>query len=146
MKTPLKIFIFFISLIIGIFLVQNLDNLTKIGQPQVKVGESPEIIVNLRLDFGNGNIKNYDNIKLREEKTTFDLLKRVTQENNLEFSFKEYPDLGVFIESIDNVANDAKINKWWQYWVNEEYAKVGASNYYLKNGDLVEWKYVEAQF
>ena len=82
---------------------------------------------------------------MEEGKTVFDLLKKVTQENNLEFSFKEYPDLEVFIESIDKVANDPKNNKWWQYWVNGEYGQVGASNFILKDGDFVKWKYGEGQ-
>jgi len=150
MKLPLKIFIFFIFLVIGIFLVQNLVNLTKIGQPSVIIEESqevqPEIVVSLGLDFGEGNIKKFENIEFEKEKTVFDLLKKVTQENDLEFSYKEYSDLGVFVESIDNVTNDIKTNKWWQYWVNGEYAQVGASLYKLKDGDIIEWKYVKAQF
>lgn len=150
MKTSFKILILFIVLAIGFFLVQNLIDLSKIGQPQIKLKEGPEvqleISVSLRLDFGNGNIKIYDNIKLGEEKTVFDLLKKVTEENNSEFSFKEYPDIGVFIESIDNVGKESETNKWWQYWVNNEYAQVEAGSFLLKDGDTVEWKYVESQF
>jgi len=150
MRPSFKIFIFFIFLVIGTLLIKSLVTLPKIAPPPVKIEEGQEIqkeiIVNLQFDFGEGNIKKFENIKLREGKTVFDLLKKVTQENNLEFSFKEYPDLGVFIESIDNVRNDSKTNKWWQYWVNGEYDQVGASNFILKDGDLVKWKYVEGQF
>ncbi len=153
MKTSLKIFVLSIVLVGGIFLIQNLANLQKIGQPPIEDDSRNEesqkvqvgITVNLKFDFGNGNIKAFDNIKLEEGKTVFDLLKKVTQENNLEFSFKEYPGLGVFVESIDGISNDAKINKWWQYWVNGEYAQAGASIYKFKNSDLIEWKYVKNQ-
>jgi hypothetical protein len=150
MRTSFKIFILFIFLAIGIFLIQSLVTLPKIAPPPVKIEEGQEIqkemIVNLKFDFGEGNIKKFENIKLGEEKTVFDLLKKVTQENNLEFSFKEYPDLGVFIESIGNIRNDSERNLWWQYWVNGECAQAGASLYKLKNGDVVEWKYIEPQF
>ena len=151
MKTILKIFILFVLLSIGIFLVQNIINFSKIGQSPVdKTGEgqesNQEIFVSLGLDFGRGNIKTFNDIELKEEKTVFDLLKKVTGENNLEFSFKEYPGSGVFIESIGRTANDAKNNKWWQYWVNGEYAKMGASDFQLENGDFIEWKYIEGQF
>lgn len=150
MKKSFKIFFFLISLIIGIFLLRGLVNLPKIGQPSVIIEEKqeiqPEIVVSLRLDLSERNIKTFNNIQLGEEKTVFALLKKVTQENNLELSYKEYPDLGVFIESIDNFANDPGRNLWWQYWVNEEYGQVGTSNFILKNGDIVEWKYVESQF
>ncbi len=149
MKTSFKIFVLSIVLVGGIFLIQNLANLQKIGQSSIEDKESQKvqvgITVNLELDFGNGNIKAFDDIKLEEGKTVFDLLKKVTQENNLEFSFKEYPGLGVFVESIDGISNDAKINKWWQYWVNGEYAQAGASIYKFKNSDLIEWKYVKNQ-
>jgi hypothetical protein len=148
MRTSFKIFILFIFLAMGIFLIQNLVNLQKIGQPPIKIEESQKvqlgIVVNLRLEFGNGNIRTFNDIKLEKGKTVFDLLKKATQENNMELSFKEYPDLGVFIESIDKVTNDPKNNKWWQYWVNGEYGQAGASNFILKDGDLVKWKYVES--
>jgi hypothetical protein len=106
----------------------------------------PAIRVSLTLDFGEGNVKTFENIKLKETTTVFDLLEQVTKEKNLEFSYKNYLDLGVFIESIDNVKNDSKTNKWWQYWVNGELAQVGADNYQLKNRDTVEWKYAEVKF
>lgn len=150
MRTSFKIFIFSIIFVAGIFLIQNLVNLSKVGQSEIKIEESQqiqkEIIVSLRLDFSEGKIKSFENIKLKEGKTVFDLLKKVTQENNLELSYKEYPGLGAFVESIDNFANDPRNNKWWQYWVNNEYVNAGASFYKLKNGDLVKWKYIGSQF
>ncbi len=142
MKILPKILTFIIVLAIGFFLGQYFAKV--IYQPEIEVEE--EIEVSLLLDFSEGNVKNLDNVRLIEEKTAFDLLKKATEENNLELSFKESPGLGVFVESIDNVANDFENNKWWQYWVNGEYAQVGASNFILKDGDLVEWKYVEGQF
>ncbi|MBZ9572152.1 DUF4430 domain-containing protein [Patescibacteria group bacterium] len=142
MKISLKIFILIAVLIVGFFLVQYL---VEIEAPPTEVRIEEEIKVSLLFDFGEGNVKNFKDIELREKKTVFDLLKKVTQENNLEFSFKEYPNLGVFIESIDSFANDSKRNLWWQYWVNNEYVQVGAGDYQLKNGDLVEWKYIESQ-
>jgi len=33
--------------------------------------------------------------------------------------------------------------KYWQYFVNGEYAKVGVSQYGLKAGDAVEWKFTD---
>ncbi|MBZ9569643.1 DUF4430 domain-containing protein [Patescibacteria group bacterium] len=142
MKILPKILILIIVLAIGFFLGQYFAKITY--QPEIEVEK--EISGTLLLNFGEGNIENFEGIRLSGEKTVFDLLKKVTEENNLELSFKESPGLGVFIESIDNVANDFENNKWWQYWVNGEYAQVGASNFILKDGDLVEWKYVEGQF
>lgn len=141
MKILSKIFILVIVFLIGLFLGQYFSKIQLPRETEVE----KEIEVSLSLDFGQGNIKTFEGIRLEEEKTVLDLLEKVTEENDLEFSFKQYPDLGVFVESIDNVVNDFERNLWWQYWVNGEYAIIGASNYQLKNGDSVEWKYIESQ-
>jgi len=149
MKNSYKIVVFVAILAVAIFLEHSLVNLLKTAGPPTseKLEEvNQEITVVLIIDFDNGNISNYNGVKIGEERTVFYLLKKVTEENNLEFSFKEYPDLGVLVESIGSVKNDFGINKWWQYWVNEQYATVGADKYELKNNDLVEWKYIKGQF
>jgi nickel-dependent lactate racemase len=46
--------------------------------------------------------------------------------------------MGVFINSIASSKNTK--DKWWQYWVNGEYAKVGVSNYRPSSGDVIEFK------
>ena len=103
--------------------------------------------VSLMLDFGNGEIKTFKDIAIEEKTNLFDLLKKVTSENNLEFRYKDYGgDLGVLIESINNIGNNVGSDRFWQYWVNNEYAKIGASNYKLNPGDLIEWKYIKGQF
>jgi hypothetical protein len=33
----------------------------------------------------------------------------------------------------------------WQYWINNTYEPRIASKYFLKPGDIVEWKYVKEQ-
>jgi len=143
MKKIFKIFISVAIFAIGFFFGQYS---AKLEIPLREVRTEKEIRVSLSFGFGEENIKTFEDIKLEGKKTVFDLLKKVTQENNLEFSFKEYSDVGVFIESIDNMTNDSTNNKFWQYWVNSEYAQIGASSFILEDGDLVEWKYIEGQF
>ena len=45
-----------------------------------------------------------------------------------------------FITSINGIQNGEN-NSYWQFYVNEEYANKGRSQYYLKSDDLVEWKF-----
>jgi hypothetical protein len=142
MKDFFKAVIFVAVLAGAVFLQHNLVS----KNPPATDGTNQEIIAILKIDFGGGNVSTYGGINLEQEKTVFALLKKVTGENNMEFSYKEYPDLGAMVESINNVRNDFANNKWWQYWVNGEYAAVGASNYQLKDDDLVKWKYAEGQF
>ena len=76
-----------------------------------------------------------------KEKSDFDLMK-VMDEENEDFSF-EYQDssLGAFIEEINGVKNDASNNIYWMFYVNDKIAEVGASQYILLDNDIIEWKY-----
>jgi hypothetical protein len=108
---------------------------------------SKEIKVNLMLDFGNGQIKTFNQISLMKGASVFDLLKKITTENDLDLKTKDYgQELGVLIEKIGAVSNDAKTNYFWTYWVNNNYAEIGASNYHLKDQDIIEWKYTKSQY
>jgi hypothetical protein len=53
--------------------------------------------------------------------------------------------MGVFITAIDGVGNNQAGDKYWQFWLNNEYSKVGASSQRLRDGDMVEWKYLAGQ-
>jgi len=117
------------------------------GSDKTDQVEQTTIQVSLILDFSEDNIQTFDNIELEKETTVFELLEKITQENNLEFSYKDYGlELGALVESINNISNDTKADLFWNYWVNNVYAEVGASNYHLKDGDKVEWKYTENPF
>lgn len=105
-----------------------------------------KISTSLMLDFGNGDISTFNNVTLNKNASVFDLLQEVMKKNNVELKYKDYGgDLGVMIEGIGEVVNDFDNDRWWQYWVNNEYAKVGASGQVLNNGDVVEWKFVKGQ-
>ena len=43
-----------------------------------------------------------------------------------------------FIEAINDIEN-GKDNMYWQYYVNDKFADVGCSNYFLNDNDVVEW-------
>jgi hypothetical protein len=49
--------------------------------------------------------------------------------------------MGEFVDSINGSKNTK--DRWWQYWINGKYAKVGISNYFPKNGDNILFKLVE---
>src|SRR3989338_352957 len=102
--------------------------------------------VSLMVDYGNDVVSVYNDTKLEPNQTVFDLLRLVASQNNLEFSTKDFGgELGVFIESIGGIENNSISDHWWQYWVNNQYAKIGASQYRLSAGDIVEWKFIKGQ-
>jgi len=54
-------------------------------------------------------------------------------------------ELGIFIESINGVPEGVAKDKWWQFWVNNQYSNVGASAYTVNPGDIIEWKFTKGQ-
>ena len=60
-------------------------------------------------------------------------------ENSFSFKYKEHTGLGVFITEINNQIGGR--GGYWIYSVNGVEANVGVSNYKIKNGDIISWKY-----
>ncbi len=51
----------------------------------------------------------------------------------------------LFIKAINGMDNGEDGN-YWQYYVNGKFANVGCSRYYLKNNDVVEWRFEKSPF
>lgn len=96
----------------------------------------------LMLDFGDGNIETFQDIEFAEREKLFDVLKEFTNEKGIQFAFEAYKGLGKLVSQIGEKKNGAD-NKYWQYWVNNRHADVGADQYVLKSGDVVEWKFTQ---
>ena len=58
----------------------------------------------------------------------------------LVFEAENYPSLGYFVKSINGVRNSG--GYYWTLYVNGQYSTLGATQYILKEGDKIEWKYV----
>ena len=76
-------------------------------------------------------------------KTAFEALQNLAQQENLDLKTKQY-DFGVFVEGIGGVENTKE--KAWIYFINGKSAEVAADKYELKNGDIIEWKYIAPTF
>lgn len=50
----------------------------------------------------------------------------------------------VYVTAINGV-DDGEGGRFWQYWVNGEYAAVGADWYVLEDGDAVVWHHTSPQ-
>ncbi len=152
MKFLAKIIIAVTIFFLGFYTGQHYIVVPDLPTGQIEDEEDKEqikdkISASLMLDFGNGKIETFNNVELKNDTTIFALLEKVTRENNIEFSYKDYGgELGVLIESIGETANNFESDHYWQYWVNNSYAQIGASNYQMKEGDVVEWKYTKGQF
>jgi len=145
--------ILIISLIGAIYLVEKETTLTKaiinnLVQEEsftksILKGSQGEKISYL-IDKGNGQINSYPITSL-ENSTVFSLLEELADRENFKIEFTTYPDMGVFVESIDKVKNGTN-NKYWQYWVNGELPMIAADKKEVGKGDRVEWKFAPIAF
>lgn len=72
--------------------------------------------------------------------TVFSVLQAAGQKENFVITYKNYPEMGVLVESIGDMVNGQN-NKYWQYWVNDILGEVAADKKILRAGDKVEWKF-----
>lgn len=92
--------------------------------------------------FFSENDKTEYNYNVEDKSTVFELMKALVQETKINFEYQE-SDMGVFIESINGIKNDTANNKYWMLYVNDKLSPVGASEYKLSTGDIVEWRYLD---
>lgn len=96
------------------------------------------------IDKGDGEPKEYQTI-LTKGATVFSLLKKLAQNENFKVESKVYPEMGVFVESIEGVKNGDN-GRYWQYWVNGELPMVASDKKEIKGGDKIEWRFAPTPF
>lgn len=127
MKNKLKVFgaLFFFLATALFFKVSDLS-------PQVPIiGEkNAEIVFKVAGDV--------DNIGFVTGETLYQVMSRAQEGEIISFSAKEYGALGFFIEEVGGLRHGDGGNL--MYYVNDEEALVGVSNYKPNDGDVIEWK------
>jgi len=78
--------------------------------------------------------------------TALDLMKKASEETDFVYGGQEYEGMGFFVSSINGVEGDTETNTYWIYYINDESAMVGISQYELLNNDVIEWKYEESTY
>jgi len=71
----------------------------------------------------------------------YEFMMKLQKEEKINFKDKTYSGMGKLIEEINGVKNSGEKN--WIYYVNNKKAEIGVSNYKIKPGDVVSWKYEE---
>lgn len=106
--------------------------------------EAPLAQVDITIDYGDDNLATTQlSVSLDPDQTEdlFAVLRRGLAESDIEFTYKDFGgDMGMFIETINGVGKGS-LSKWWQYWVNDEYATVGVSSYVPGDGDVIRFVY-----
>lgn len=73
-----------------------------------------------------------------ENLTALELLQK---DNRVNLTFSGY---GAFVQCINSICSNS--NYYWMYYVNNELAAVGASDYKIKNNDTIEFKYSNIEY
>ena len=109
-------------------ILDNMDNLKKTKEEFIP--EDGWILKETEVAFQGGE-------------TVFDVLKKVCGENGIHMSSKYTPLYkSYYIEGINQLYEmDCGKNSGWMYSVNGKYRNYGCSEYKLKNGDKIEWRY-----
>lgn len=106
-------------------LLEDLDDLT--------------IIVNLRIDYGNGTVIWHNNTRVPLNTT---LLTATLIVASVDYSTS---DLGAFVNNINGVGEDPQTYWIWSFWDSEkgswEMGPTGCDKWILHKGDKVSWTY-----
>lgn len=107
--------------------------------PVVQVPASGE--VHLLVDFGDGGIKTWPNIPFVTGATAFSIIKQEVEKAQMSLIYDPSIGAGVFVRQIGDKKNGDS-GRYWQYFVNANFAMVAADRYVLSGGDTVEWKFM----
>lgn len=126
--------------------------------PETRPGDSPlsAPVVNTATAQGAGNTghpvgrtinaslwtndKHYD-ARVEEGATVYNLMEKLRQTSDFTFAGEDYAGLGFFVESVNGLEQNSTEGRYWIYYVNGQSANVGVSNYIIKSGDIIEWRY-----
>lgn len=91
----------------------------------------------------DGVILKKTTVTFKDGETVFDVLKRVCKENNIQMESSYTPGYdNYYIEGINQIyEKDCGTKSGWMYCVNGTFPNYGCSDYKLKSGDKVEWRY-----
>jgi len=94
------------------------------------------------LTFPNGSIWRFSNISLTAGNTTvLNMLNAVASEGNFTVETTYYGQYdSLLVDAIAGIENGQDDN-YWLYWINGDYASVGADRQPVRTGDTVEWRF-----
>jgi len=106
---------------------------------------SPPLFIPAQMEKTNLAFLEIDGKRLGTEiiagkENVYDFMTKLQEEGKINFKDKTYSGMGKFIEEINGIKNG---DKYWIYYVNNKKANIGVSNYKIKPGDVVSWKYEE---
>lgn len=103
--------------------------------------EDLTIVINMKIDYGNGTANWYNNTRVPLDACLLTATKTVA---DVDYSVSE---LGAFVDKINNIGLDPNTFWLWSYWDRDSGicvpGPVGCDQWVLRNGDIVLWTYTK---
>lgn len=97
--------------------------------------------LDIKIVFSDGKEVSFKS-EFKEGESLVKIFRRTLDREGLNLETKNFGgSMGEFVHSINGFKNTK--DNWWQYWVNDRYAKVGISNYFPKKQDKIVFKLIE---
>lgn len=78
-------------------------------------------------------------LPVHANETALDLMRTAASSTSFRFSGKEYPSMGLFVDSIDGIPSHNGMD--WFLYLNGKSSELGASEAPVHAGDVVEWRF-----
>jgi hypothetical protein len=133
------------KIIISIVLIIACLSLMSSSLPQNSAGQQNESLdkdsgVKTTLEINGVDYAN----TITDQMSVYDFMSQLRAEGKINFIEQNYAGMGKFIQSINGISGNE--NEAWIYYVNGQEAQVGVSNYKIKPGDLVSFKYEKSNY
>lgn len=141
MNKQLKIFSGVVVIALAILIMvglSNRNNTTPTPTTKTEAEQNQTLPVTLSIEHPKAP-KTYT-ITVQEGATAMAVTEKASQQYDFQLGVKEY-SFGKLVESIDGVSADQSANQYWTLYINGQMSNVGASDYKVKSGDTVSWKY-----
>ncbi len=135
-STAIVVSIFFVIITGGMYFLYSSTNTQRTNQPTSLVTSTALPIISPTPLIQPEHIVSFT--ATQSGQTAFDLLL-----SQADVKYKQYDDLGVFIESINNIEGNNQY--YWAMYVNDEYGQKGADQTLLNKDDTVTFIYEEVQ-
>jgi len=132
----IAIIIALLLIIFGAWFYLGLKIIKAPGQETLQEGEQIELT--LKINTGEKSYQYQETLK--KDVSVLDLMKEASAKEEFALDIKD-SSMGAFVDGIYGVKSNAQTNKFWILWVNGKSSNLGASQYKLSGGDVVEWIY-----
>lgn len=107
----------------------------------ISINQKTTIQTSLQIDRQDGSTVKVFSVKMEKDSIALAQLQKAAADNNIAIEIKT-ESFGSYVDSLDGLKGGTD-GKYWMYSVNGKTAEVGADQYKLAEGDVVEWKFTK---